>query len=477
MSDRVYLNLASNSHQTVTKRLKLLPRGERLAKITDKGLQARPDKDKWLSDEPLKGHGQLVARVTKAGRSYFYFRYSHDKRQIRYRFGSYDPKGEKGFTLKMARSKALEFRQLYLTGITDIKGHFERQARLTEAQQVAEEVQLEVSRREAESRKTVADYFKQWKDEELSKRKDGGKESSRMMTKDVIPAIGERYLEEIGKADIRQIVKSIQKRGADVLAREVFTLMRQMFQCAVDEELIENNPTASLNKKKLVGTGTERDRVLSEEEIKLLARQLEESGLLPTAQAAVWICLSTLCRIGELSKAKWKHVDFDKRVWTIPPENAKNGIAIEVSLSDFALRQFEVIQSINHDTPWLFSNRSKDGHICTKTITKQVGDRQRSTPMSNRSQKSDTLILPGGKWTPHDLRRTGATLMQKLGIKPEVIDRCQNHKEEKKIRRTYQRYSYAPEMKEAWELLGLRLEGLTNSVSAAKIIPLHSHRG
>jgi len=343
---------------------------------------------------------------------------------------------------------------------------------LTEAQQAAEEVQLEVSRREAESRKKVMDFFKQWKDDELSKRKDGGKESSRMMTKDVIPAIGERYLEEISKADIRQIVKNIQKRGADVLAREVFTLMRQMFQCAVDDELIENNPTASLNKKKLVGTGTERDRVLSEDEIKLLAKQMDNSGLLPTAKAAIWICLSTCCRIGELSKAKWEHVDFEKKMWTIPPENAKNGIALEVSLSDFTLKQFETIKAFNHGTSWLYPNRGKDGHVCTKTITKQIGDRQRSEPLTNRSQKADALILPGGKWSPHDLRRTGATLMASLGIKPEVIDRCQNHKEENKIRRTYQRYSYAPEMKEAWKILGVRLESLISGEAVAKVVPI-----
>lgn len=445
-----------------------------MAKITDKGLQAKPDKDKWLSDDPLKGHGQLVARVTKAGRSYFYFRYSHDRRQVRYRFGSYDSKGDKGFTLKQARSKALELRQLYLNGITDIKGHFEREAKLIKQQQLDEAARLEAARNEAESRLTVEDYFQQWKKEELSKRKDEGKESSRMITKDVIPAIGERYLEEISKADIRQIVKNIQKRGADVLAREVFTLMRQMFQCAVDDELIENNPTASLNKKKLVGTGTERVRVLSEEEIKLLSNQLGDSGLLPTAQAAIWICLATCCRIGEISKAKWSNVNFDERIWTIPTEDAKNGIALEVFLSDFTLKQFETIRTLNYETAWLYPNRGKDGHVCTKTITKQIGDRQRSEPLTNRSQKFDSLVLPGGRWTPHDLRRTGATLMASMGIKPEVIDRCQNHKEENRIRRTYQRYSYAAEMKEAWTILGERLEALITSEGIAKIISIQN---
>lgn len=92
--------------------------------------------------------------------------------------------------------------------------------------------------------------------------------------------------------------------------------------------------------------------------------------------------------------------------------------------------------------------------------------------MKNRSAKTGTLSLPGGLWTMHDLRRTASTIMGDLGIKPEVIDRCQNHKEPNRIRRTYQRYSYKTEMEEAWQLLGERLEALTSGQGTAKIIPL-----
>jgi hypothetical protein len=45
--------------------------------------------------------------------------------------------------------------------------------------------------------------------------------------------------------------------------------------------------------------------VLSEAELRELAAKLPDSGLTTTAQAAFWIMLSTLCPIGELSKARW----------------------------------------------------------------------------------------------------------------------------------------------------------------------------
>lgn len=71
------------------------------------------------------------------------------------------------------------------------------------------------------------------------------------------------------------------------------------------------------------------------------------------------------------------------------------------------------------------------------------------------------MALPGGKLTPHDLRRTAATLMTALGVLPEVAEKCLSHTEESRVKRTYQRHSYEAEKREAWRLLGERLELLT----------------
>lgn len=73
--------------------------------------------------------------------------------------------------------------------MTDIRGHLAEQQRLEPARVTDELLRLESERREAESRLTVEQYFKQWADDELSKRKDGGKESIRQITKDVIPSL------------------------------------------------------------------------------------------------------------------------------------------------------------------------------------------------------------------------------------------------------------------------------------------------
>jgi integrase len=84
--------------------------------------------------------------------------------------------------------------------------------------------------------------------------------------------------------------------------------------------------------------------------------------------------------------------------------------------------------------------------------------------MSGRSKQTDSLALAGGQWRPHDLRRTGATLMAELGVLPDVIERCLNHTEQTKVKRIYQRPQYEAPMREAWQRLGDRLALLDNKL-------------
>lgn len=90
----------------------------------------------------------------------------------------------------------------------------------------------------------------------------------------------------------------------------------------------------------------------------------------------------------------------------------------------------------------------------------QRGD---ATPMSRRSPYTNALALSGGKWTLHDLRHTAATLMTALGVLPEVAEKCLDHTEKSRVKRTYQRHSYDVEKREAWRLPGEWLELLTRS--------------
>jgi integrase len=307
-----------------------------------------------------------------------------------------------------------------------------------------------------DARMTVRGLFELWQRTDLRKRQDGGSEALRAFEADVFPIIGDMAAADVTKAHIQRIIDNMLSRGVKRMTERVFSDLRQLFGFAIDRDYIGADPTARIKKHK-IGGSVERDRVLSEAELIEFFKRLPVSGLVESSQCALTIQLATITRIGEVLGARWEHVDFERHTWTLP--ETKNGKRHTVHLNDLALRQFEALRQHTGLTEWVFPASRLNGPVCPKTVTKQVADRQRGDgePMSGRSKQTDSLALAGGKWTPHDLRRSGATLMAELGVLPDVIERCLNHTEQTRVKRVYQRAQYEAPMREAWQRLGNRL--------------------
>jgi len=345
------------------------------------------------------------------------------------------------------------------------------QSKLDQAQELEKQQQeLERLALEAATRRTFSDAIAQWEKLELSRRKDSGMEAMRAINKDILPTLGDVALVDIKRAMLIDILDNVVERGARVMANHLFGDLRQFFNFAIAREWVDVHPLAGLTKEKIGGRQKERDRYLSEEEIIALNRQLPAANLLRTTELAIWIMLSTCCRVGELSQARWTNINLDDGEWFIPAGNSKNTKDHTIFLSDFAKEQFQAMHAITKDSNWCLPARNGESHINLKSITKQIKDRVRSEPLANRTMATGTLLLSGGAWTPHDLRRTGATMMGELGVMGEVIERCLNHVEQNKLKRIYQRHELKGEQQEAWRLLGDRLSLLLASESHENIV-------
>lgn len=411
--------------------------------------------------------GGLVVRIRpiEAGGSIsFRLTYRIEGKQKWMTLGSYP-----SMTLKEAReardkhkSVLREGRDPFLDKILDKKRQYELQ--------LAE--QAEIAKQQA--RMTVNNLYESWESLDLSiRRKDKGKSINRFFNKDILPVIGNMAVEDIRKNHIAIILDNLITRKVPRTAKMALTLMRQMFRFAQDRDYIDNDPTRSLSKAKTAGKDIIRDRYLDEDEIKKLKDQLPRANVLKTTECAIWIILSTCCRIGELSKAKWEDIDLEAGTWKIPAANSKNGKAHLIYLSEFAKRNFETLSELKKSKTWVYPNTDDTKHVSEKSITKQIGDRQlqpNRQRLSGRSKQCEALVLTGGKWHCHDLRRTAATLMGDLGVRPDVIELCLNHVEVNRMKRTYQHQKLLVERSEAWRLLGERLELLTSDNSTNVLI-------
>ncbi len=447
-----------------------------MSRLTVRQIEAAKPRSKPYKLTADKG---LYIRVATDGTKYWLVRYVVEGKQHQVSLPNVYGHGEGFMSLAQATAENARIQGLARDGI-DVQVQ-------AEEKRAVERMKREQAKRQ---NLTVQDLFDVWVVDGVA-RKDGNAELRRSFQKDVLPAIGNKAIKHLSEQDLRAIYKAMLARGVERTVVSLANDLSQMLRWAEKRQpwrglLIEGNPADLVEVKKLLSHDytEQRDRVLSTDEVRELrdifatmkdgyasasCKYDAERPLTPSTQCALWLCLSTLCRIGELLMTRWDHVDLETGEWFIPAENTKAHRGKKqdqtVFLSKFALEQFKRLHQLSGKTEWVFPAKHHQSHVCVKSISKQVGDRQiqfkTRKKLVNRTN-SNSLVLSGGKsgeWTPHDLRRTGATMMQALGVPLEIIDRCQNHiLAGSKVRRHYLHYDYKPEKRDAWAKLGERIE-------------------
>ena len=457
-----------------------------MSKLTVRGIEAlRP---KAVEYKVIVDRG-LHLRIAPDGRKTWHVRYVVDGKQIQARLPL--PYGSSGEGFMSLADAVSENGRIQALARDNVDFQIERAEK-----EVAAAAHLAVARTAVTP---VGDLFETWLENGVS-RKDGNRRLRQMFERDVLPAIGSKPLRELTDTDLVKLLRLVGRtRGKARTAEDMLAAIRQMFRWACKRQpwrslLVDGNPADLVELRHVVPQGyvtVIRDRTLCAEEIRELRdvfaametayetaadRRASVRPILRETQLALWTCLGRGCRIGELLMARWSHVDLEKATWFVPRENTKTKVDWQVYLSDFAQLQFKELHAVTGDTDWCYPARVQEGHVSVKTVTKQVGDRQmrfKARKLLAHRRNDDSLVLAGGsrgEWTPHDLRRTAATMMQSLRVSPDVIDRCQNHALlGSKVRRHYLHYDYADEKREAWRLLGERLDVI---LSGGNVVPL-----
>jgi integrase len=314
--------------------------------------------------------------------------------------------------------------------------------------------------KQGKKQKTVEAVFEIYKREELQNRKDKGASVECVFKKDVFPVMGQMPIHEVTRDIIRAVLERPLKRKSKRMANATLSDLKQFFRYADDEELIDRDPTRNFVKPRVGGREQKRKRVLSKAELKSLKKQLPLSGIKQHYQHAILLYLATACRRTELAQINLSAIDLKSRNLYIAPDRSKNTDEHNIYLSDFAIKQIKAICKLTQSKYWLLPNPDTDTPIGKSVLTKQITDRQprpRGMKKLKGRANNDLLALPGGHWILHDLRRTAATEMQKLGIMPHIIKKCLNQRTDDPIMETYQRAELAAEQRKAFKKLGTYL--------------------
>ena len=192
-----------------------------------------------------------------------------------------------------------------------------------------------------------------------------------------------------------------------------------------------------------------RDRVLSREELAALLPALRGSEK-PYRRGLLFLLL-TLARREEVASARWRDMDLEAGEWRIP--ETKNGMPHRVPLFAPATA---LLRAIGPGAPAALVFATEGGGKLVNW------DRETKAVMAETGTAG---------WTRHDLRRTGATMLGKMGIEPHVIEAALNHAAiHSALAATYNRARYFPAVRDALAMLAERLDGI--AAGGAAILPL-----
>ena len=266
------------------------------------------------------------------------------------------------------------------------------------------------------------------------------KEMDRLANTIILPKFKRRRLSEIAPHDVKALMAAQRKRGAPIQANKVFATLRSFFNWCRRELLLTVSPCAGLQKTEVERP---RERVLTDREVAWLWRACDQVGF-PFGPMTKLLLL-TGARRNEVALMARRELDRDECLWTLPPARTKNSREHSIHLTDAALAIIDSLPKIRGKSDLLFTTTgesSVSGFSRAKARLDEL--------MAEYAAEDGEEISP---WVIHDLRRTVASGMARLGIALPVIERALNHVSGSfaGIVGVYQRHEFTAEKRAAFE--------------------------
>jgi integrase len=318
---------------------------------------------------------------------------------------------------------------------------------LDEARDAWRAARLAVSKSEspAHIKPTAADTFaataEEWLKRDQAKNRSAN-EVRRAIDHDVMPAWADRLIAMITRRDVLELIDGVADRGALTMARRLHSHLHRLFRWAVGRGILEVNPMADLPKP---GAAVKRDRVLSDDELKAVWKAAEKTAW--PFGPAVRLLILTAARREEIGALRWSEIHGDEI--RIPGERSKTGEPRIIPLSPAALA---LIPDLNRVGEYVFSANGSgiSGWSKAKRAIDTAAEEMNGGPLA--------------PWRMHDIRRSVATNLQRLGIGLQVVESILGHVGGSRagIVGVYQRHQFLVEQKAALEAWAQEVARITS---------------
>lgn len=362
------------------------------------------------SDRKLADSKGLYLLVTVSGSKLWRLKYRIDGKEKKLALGSYPEVG-----LKVARARRDAARQAAHAGSDP--SVVKREARI--AKQIA-----------------TANTFAGIAEEYIAKLEAEGKAAvtiakTRWLLTKLSPALGDRPIAEISPHELLAVLKKVERVGQRETARRLRSFSSRVFRYAVSTARASVDPAQPLQGALVSPVAKHHAAITDPIAFGKLLRSIEAYSGQPVTKLALRFTPHVYQRPGEVRKAEWSEIDFDKALWTIPAERMKQRQPHRVPLSLQAL-------AILRETAEL-----SGGGRC---VFPKLGSPLK--PMCENAINGALRRMGYGpaEMTAHGFRSTASSLLNESGKwSADAIERALSHADGNQVRAAYHRGAHWPE--------------------------------
>ena len=270
-----------------------------------------------------------------------------------------------------------------------------------------------------------------------NRRERSAGDAAAQLRREFVAYYRDQPIQSIGRRHILAALDRVTDRGHAIAANRLLANLRKFFGWCLERGILDASPVAGIKRP---SKERSRDRILDHDEIAAIWIACDRLGY-PFGPFTK-LLLVTAQRRDEVAHMAW--ADLDRRLWTLPREITKPDRVHEVPLSDLAI---EIISSLPRiGDSWVFpANRVSS-----------------TRPISGFSKFKPKFDQLSGvqEWRLHDLRRTAASGMARLGHPPHVVAAVLNHSPgaNQGITAVYNRYGYSTEKRAALDAWAREIE-------------------
>lgn len=239
-----------------------------------------------------------------------------------------------------------------------------------------------------------------------------------------------RPVDEVKRRDVIALVDEAAERGPNA-GRCCLQVVAAFFSWCRSRDLVEFNPAIGVRCAK----APVRERVLDDAELVAVWQAADKAG--GRHGAFTKMLILTGARRDEMAKLEPGEVRDD--AIELPAHKVKTGKAHRIALTPLMRQVLDTLPKTNAR------------YVVTGS----------DTPISHGDAPKKAIVTPSvAPWRFHDLRRSFATGLARLGVAPHIIELTLNHKP-RGIVAIYQKHQYGAEVKAAFELWSQHVATLT----------------